>query len=96
MIALISCAPAPDDRGYAKYILDRPPPANGANKTQECDFLLREITRQKAVAQALPANDLLPETALAIQKATQTNIDALKLRATQLSCPPPDSTELDQ
>jgi len=59
----------------------------------EWDFLDSEIMRQEGMAHALPKNDLLPETALAIQKATQTNLAALRLRATQIACPSPDPVE---
>ena len=89
-VALTGCAPKPDDQGYAKYILGRPPPAGEANIARECGFLFQEIARQTAAAQALPTNDMLPETAAAIQKATQTNIAALKQRAAQLACPLPN------
>jgi hypothetical protein len=91
---LSCCAQEPRDLGYARSILDRPLPADEASAAHECDFLDREIARQKAIETALPSNDLLPETALAIQKATQTNIAALELRAKQAACiSPPDATE---
>jgi hypothetical protein len=91
------CALQPRDQGYARSILDRPLPTGETKVDQECDFLIREIIRQKTMAQALPSNDLLPETALAIQRATQTNIAALELRAKQVPCPPgPDHDDPDR
>jgi hypothetical protein len=84
--ALSGCAEQPRGDGYARSILDRPLPANEASVARECDFLDREIARQKAIETALPSNDLLPETALTIQKATQTNIAALALRANRAGC----------
>jgi hypothetical protein len=87
-VALGSCAPQPNDQGYAQSILDRPLPAARENALQECAFLDSEIGRQENAARLVPQDQLLPETALAIQKATQTNITALKLRASQLACPP--------
>jgi hypothetical protein len=86
--ALSSCAEQPRSDGYARSILDRPLPANESSVARECDFLDHEIARQKAIETALPSNDLLPETALAIQNATQTNIAALELRAKQAACTP--------
>ena len=62
---------------------------------QECAFLDSEIIRQENAARLVPPDQLLPETALAIQKATETNIAALRLRAAQLACPPSVSTGLD-
>jgi hypothetical protein len=93
---LISCAPKPDDHGYAKYILERPAPEDEASASRECDFLFREIDRQKAIEEDSSSKDFLPETALAIQKATQINIAALKHRANQLACPPPDRDRSDR
>jgi len=87
------CAGRPREDGYARAILDRPVPAGIENTARECYFLDSEITRQEDVAHALPQNDLLPQTALAIQKATQTNIAALRLRATQIACPSPEPME---
>jgi hypothetical protein len=80
------CAQQPRSDGYAQSILDRPLPADEATAARECDFLNSEIARQKTIEKALPSNDLLPETALFIQKATQTNITALKLRAKRAGC----------
>ena len=93
LLAMIlgSCAQQPNDHGYAQYILDRPLPAAREGALQECDFLASEIVRQESAAQLVPRDQLLPETALAIQKATQTNIAALKLRAAALACPAPPS-----
>lgn len=89
--ALSGCA-QPDSQGYAHAIVDRPLPTSTDNIARECGFLNAEIVRQQSMAQAMPSQDLLPETAQAIQKATQTNIAALKSRATQMSCPvPPDA-----
>ena len=85
--ALQGCAQQPDSEGYARAILDRPMPAAKASALQECAFLDSEIIRQENAARLVPPDQLLPETALAIQKATQTNIAALKLRATRLACP---------
>ena len=85
-IALSCCAPQPNSQDYARSILDRPLPADEASAVRECDFLDREIARQKTIEKALPSNDLLPETALFIQKATQTNITALELRARRAGC----------
>src|ERR1700722_9857290 len=85
-IALSCCAPQPNSQDYARSILDRPLPADEASAAGECDFLNREIARQKAIEHALPNNDLLPKTALAIEKATQTNIAALELRAKRAAC----------
>ena len=86
-VALQGCAQRPDSEGYARSILDRPLPAAKASALQECAFLDSEIIRQENAAQLVPPDQLLPETALAIQKATQTNIAALRLRAAQLACP---------
>jgi hypothetical protein len=89
-VAIQGCAQQPDSEGYARSILDRPIPAAKASVLQECAFLVSEIARQENAAQLVPPDQLLPETALAIRKATQTNIAALKLRATQLACSPSD------
>jgi hypothetical protein len=83
---LAGCAP-PDDQGYAHAVLDRPLPAAKDSTARECDFVNSEIARQKAMASAVPQKDLLPQTAAALQKATQTNIAALQTRATALGCP---------
>jgi hypothetical protein len=80
------CAQQPRSDGYARSILDRPLPADEATAARECNFLNSEIARQKTMEKALPSNDLLPETALSIQKATQTNIAALELRARRAGC----------
>jgi hypothetical protein len=85
-IALSCCAPPPDSQDYARSVLDRPLPADEASAAGECDFLNREIARQKAIETVFPSNDLLPETALAIKNATQINIVALELRAKQVGC----------
>ena len=85
-VTLGGCA-QPDGLGYARSILDRPLPAARESALRECAFLDTEITRQENAARLVPPEQLLPETALAIQKATQTNIAALKLRATRLNCP---------
>ncbi len=93
--ALSGCA-QPDGQGYARAIVDRPLPAGSDSIARECDFLNSEISRQQSMASAMPSRDLLPQTALAIQKATQTNIAALKSRAAQMSCPvPPDAPVSD-
>jgi hypothetical protein len=89
---LSGCA-QPDGQGYAHAIVDRPLPTRTDSIARECGFLNAEIVRQQSMAQAMPSQDLLPETAQAIQKATQTNIAALKSRAAQMSCPvPPDAS----
>lgn len=85
--AIQGCAQQPDSGGYAQSILDRPIPAAKASALQECGFLISEIIRQENAARLVPPDQLLPETALAIRNATQTNIAALKLRAAQLACP---------
>ncbi|HEY2007422.1 MAG TPA: hypothetical protein VGH23_00425 [Rhizomicrobium sp.] len=85
--AIQGCAQRPDGGGYARSILDRPLPAAKASALQECGFLISEIIRQENAARLVPPDQLLPETALAIRNATQTNIAALKLRAAQLACP---------
>jgi hypothetical protein len=87
--ALPGCA-QPDGQGYARAIVDRPLPTETDGIARECGFLNAEIVRQQSMAQAMPSQDLLPETAQAIQKATQTNIAALKSRAAQMSCPVPE------
>jgi hypothetical protein len=93
--ALSGCA-QPDGKGYARAIVDRPLPAGRDNSMRECAFVNSEIARQQSMAEAVPTQDLLPETAQAIQKATQTNIAALKSRATQMSCPiSPDAPASD-
>jgi hypothetical protein len=89
--ALSGCA-QPDGQGYARAIVDRPLPTKTDSIARECGFLNAEIMRQQSMAQAMPSQDLLPETAQAIQKATQTNIAALKSRAAQMSCPAPPDT----
>jgi hypothetical protein len=86
--ALGSCAQQPRDQDYARSVLDRPLPTAKESALQECAFLDSEIIRQQNAARFVPQDQLLPETALTIQKATQTNIAALKLRASQLACPP--------
>jgi hypothetical protein len=88
LVALAACVQQPRDQGYARSILDRPLPVGKSGINRECDFLFHEIARQEEMAQALPSVDLLPETALAIQKATQTNIAALELRVKQSACVP--------
>jgi hypothetical protein len=95
-MALGSCAQQPRDQDYARSILDRPLPSAREGALQECDFLASEIVRQENATRLVPQDQLLPETVLAIQKATQTNIAALKLRAKQLACPPSASTGWDQ
>jgi hypothetical protein len=85
-IALSCCTHQPNSQDYARSILDRPLPADEKGVGGECDFLHREIARQKAIKTVLPSNDLLPETARAIEKATQTNIVALELRAERVGC----------
>jgi len=93
--ALGSCAGQPNDQGYARFILDRPLPTAKESVLQECAFLDSEIIRQENAGQFVPHDQLLPETALTIQKATQTNIAAMKLRVSQLACPPSASTGSD-
>jgi hypothetical protein len=44
------------------------------------------MVRQKAIAQTTSGADMLPETALAIQNATQANIAALQSRASVVQC----------
>jgi hypothetical protein len=92
---LPGCA-QPDGKGYARAIVDRPLPVGRDSSLRECAFVNSEIARQESMAEAVPPQDLLPETIQAIRKATQTNITALKSRATQMSCPvSPDASVSD-
>jgi hypothetical protein len=85
-LILAACAQQNNAQSYGQAVLNRPLPANAAEFSTECSFLDSEIARQKAIALTASSPDLLPDTAVAIQNATRSNIAALQSRALIVQC----------
>jgi hypothetical protein len=85
-VLLAACTQQTDQKTYSQSVLDRPLPVDAEQVTRECAYLNTEILRQNNIAQSASLAGLLPDTAQAIQNATQNNIIALRSRASTLRC----------